>query len=338
MSAGPDAGEQTIDAALLRAWPLPDPGDSASKEDRGRVLVVGGSRQLAGAPLLAGVAALRAGAGKLQVATVASVAPGLAMALPEARVLPQPEDAQGALAGFDPQLPALAGRTDAVLAGPGLERSDAVRRVVRRLLACARGVAVLDAGTLDRGVLDDISALRGGDHGRSVRGGEAREESARDAGPALVLTPHHGEMAALLGADIAHVDADPAGVARDFAARHDVVLALKARTTWIAAPDGRLWVNRDGSAGLGTSGSGDVLAGIVAGLAARGATPEQAAVWGVHLHARAGARLAARMGQVGFLAREIAGEVPALLEALARGGPCPGDGGRGVAVCPLARE
>src|SRR5690606_6460560 len=89
---------------------------------------------------------------------------------------------------------------------------------------------------------------------------------------------------------------------------------------------GRLWINTGGSPGLGTSGSGDVLAGVIAGLAAHGATPEQAAAWGVHLHAQAGARLSHRFGEVGFLAREIAGEVTMLMQDLSGGntepGPC----------------
>ncbi len=92
-----------------------------------------------------------------------------------------------------------------------------------------------------------------------------------------------------------------------------VVVVLKSADTCIAAPDGEVWVNREGPVGLGTAGSGDVLAGLIAGLAARGATPAQAAVWGVSLHARAGAVLASRMGRVGLLARELSTEVPALL-------------------------
>ena len=109
---------------------------------------------------------------------------------------------------------------------------------------------------------------------------------------------------------------DAQTIARDHARDWGVVLVLKGPTTTIAAPDGRLWVNTAGSAGLGTSGSGDVLAGLIAGLVARGAAPEQAAAWGVHLHARAGARLSRRVGLVGFLAREIGDEIPALMQRL----------------------
>ena len=96
------------------------------------------------------------------------------------------------------------------------------------------------------------------------------------------------------------------------------VVALKGATTCIAGVDGQAWRHRSETPGLATSGSGDVLAGIIAGLAARGATREQAAVWGVALHSRAGEALAHRSGSVGYLARELAAEIPALMEALAR--------------------
>ena len=94
------------------------------------------------------------------------------------------------------------------------------------------------------------------------------------------------------------------------------MVALKGATTHIAAPDGRLWRHDGGNVGLASSGSGDTLSGIIAGLAARGAPLEQACAWGVALHARAGERLAQRIGPLGYLAREIAGEVPALLHEL----------------------
>lgn len=287
------SGAVHIDAGLLREWPLPEPSGGDSKEDRGRVLVVGGSRQLVGGVLLAGTAALRAGAGKLQVATAEPVATALAIAMPEARVMPQETGGDGGLAKVNRQVLESAGRADAVLVGPGMEESVATHAVVRRLLARAGRVLVADAGALHPGT-----------------------PRARRYGIGLVMTPHHGEMASLLGTGIDEVQAAPAGIALCYARNHNVVLALKGPTTWIAAPDGRLWVNTGGSPGLGTSGSGDVLAGLIAGLAARGASPEQATVWGVHLHAQAGVLLARNVGEVGFLAREIAGEVPMLMHAL----------------------
>ncbi len=282
-----------IAPALLARWPLPDPRACDSKEDRGRVLVIGGSVQVPGAALLAGVAALRAGAGKLQVATAAPAALPMALALPEAKVIGLPSDRAGAIRTLGREGAHAAARARAVLVGPGMDPGVGTRRVVTAAATAACCTVVLDAGALD------IAALR------AVR--------KRRGDACLVLTPHAGEMAALLDVDDATVRADPAGIARECARHWDVVLVLKGAVTHIAAPDGRLWVNAAGSVGLGTSGSGDVLAGLVAGLAARGASAEQAAVWGVHLHARAGARLSRRMGLVGFLAREIGAEVPGLM-------------------------
>lgn len=283
----------TIAPRLLRAWPLPDPGAESSKEERGQVLVVGGSREIPGSALLAAEAAMRAGAGKLQVATARPVAGALAIAMPEARVIALAADRAGEIAKSSPALADAAAQADAVLVGPGMRSSAASRRVAAALLRANAGTVVLDAGTL--------GAFAG----------------VRD-GARLVLTPHAGEMAALLGIDVREVEADAPAIAARFAREAGVVLVLKGATTHVAAPDGRRWINTGGSVGLGTSGSGDVLAGIIAGLAARGAPPEQAAVWGVHLHAAAGAMLARRLGRLGLLAREIAAEVPPLMARLQR--------------------
>jgi hydroxyethylthiazole kinase-like uncharacterized protein yjeF len=133
-----------------------------------------------------------------------------------------------------------------------------------------------------------------------------------------VLTPHAGEMANLLSVDKSLVKNEPLMVARRAANILRAVVALKGAETFIAAHnDSKSYCNRVGNVGLATSGSGDVLSGIIAGLAARGATPLQAAIWGVYLHARAGDVLAKRMGRLGYLARELPGEVPALMSALA---------------------
>ncbi len=286
-----------IDAALLAGWPLPQPESDGDKEGRGRTLVIAGSREMPGAAWLAAVSALRAGAGKLQVATAASVAPGLALRLPEARVVALPETSSGglALSGVALLEPLLA-RTDAVVVGPGLQDETATLAFTRRLMSSTPTDAawVLDAQSMS-----------------VVGGGEPFER------PPL-LTPHAGEMAHLTGKDKRAIEADPAEAARDAARRWHAVVALKGATTIIATPDGRTWRHVGGHVGLATSGSGDTLAGIVAGLAARGAPLEQAAAWGVAVHARAGLALAERIGPLGYLARELPAEVPRLLDKLAR--------------------
>lgn len=224
------------------------------------MVVVGGSPQTPGALILAGQAALSAGAGKLRLVTVPQTAPALAAAVPEARVF-------GAL---DRRTVAAAtAGSQAVLLGPGLLQGWRARQLLQWL----RGqTLVLDA-----------MALR-----------VFRPNSYRPA----VLTPHHGELAALLGVDAL---TEPCVAARQAAAEAGCVVVAKGPTTWIAAPDGRCLCHQGSDPGLATSGSGDVLAGLITGLLARGCAPLQAAAWGVHLHA---ARARA-LGEPGYLARQL---------------------------------
>lgn len=285
-----------VDDALLRAWPLPPPQADGDKESRGRAVVIAGSRQMPGGAWLAGVAALRAGAGKLVVATAGSVAAGLALRLPEARVIALPESASGGLTIDGAHLlEACVAAADAVLVGPGLDDEAASCAFVRELLARSEA-------TTQATLMLDALAMN-----------VASEGFVRP----VVLTPHAGEMAHLTGLTKAEVYRDQERVARDAARQWNAVVVLKGATTWIASPDGRAWRHDGGSIGLATSGSGDTLAGIMAGLAARGATIEQAAIWGVALHARAGDALAARLGSVGYLASELLAEVPSVMHALA---------------------
>jgi NAD(P)H-hydrate repair Nnr-like enzyme with NAD(P)H-hydrate dehydratase domain len=132
----------------------------------------------------------------------------------------------------------------------------------------------------------------------------------------VAMTPHAGEMAHLSGEAKESIECDPGERVNIAAKTWGAAVALKGACTWIAAPDGRLWRHARGNPGLATSGSGDVLAGLVAGLMARGAPVEQALAWGVALHARAAERLAARIGPLGFLARELSAEVPSLMATL----------------------
>lgn len=293
----------SLDAALLRQWPLPHPDATRSKEDRGRVLVVAGSPTVPGAALLAGEAALRAGAGKLQMGVPDAIAPSVGLALPEAKVMPLPTSAEGAC-GSTSALEEACARSDAILIGPGMDDTGGVHALTRRLAGLAVA-AIIDAGAL----------------------GAFRQPHRCASLP--VLTPHAGEMAALIDRPLEDVHAQPAAVARRFAESAGVILVLKGPETWIAAPDGRLWRHTGGCSGLGTSGSGDVLGGLIAGLVARGASPEQAAVWGVFLHGQAGEALAHAMGRVGFLARELSREVPRLLDAFHADTTAPEPAGEG---------
>ena len=254
------------------------------------MLVVGGAVSTPGAVLLAGLAALRVGAGRLQVATVADTAVALSVALPEAMVLGLGRGDDGSLSpSCVDEVAGSAESAAAVVVGPGL-LGQSVRPLLEDLLPRLTGsTAVLDAVALT-----------------SIAGSP---ELLAPLDGKVVLTPNSGEMAALLKGE----GREGQDAARWVADRYGAVVAVRG---WVATPGGELWADQAGGIGLGTSGSGDVLAGAVGGLLARGAAPAQAAVWGQYLHAAAGDRLAARVGRVGFLARELLDELPMVLTGL----------------------
>ncbi len=294
----PDVEPPTlVTPQVLRAWPLPEP--TGGKESRGSILVIGGSAETLGAVQLAAEAALRAGAGKLQVATAESVAPFAATALPEALVRRLPETPRGAIrADAADEVRDLAESASAVLFGPGMIDVEETQAFGAALLPHLSGPLVLDALGLACVTADASCVLH-------LRG-------------AAVLTPNPTELALSLHRDEAGLEDPDAALAaaRELAEQAQGTVGLGGATSWITAPDGRAWRDESGGAGLGVSGSGDVRAGIVAGLLARGAHPVQAAVWAAHLHGRAGERLAAQVGRLGFLARELPPEVPRVIAEL----------------------
>ncbi|MCW8085513.1 NAD(P)H-hydrate dehydratase [Sabulicella glaciei] len=283
-----------ISPEWLRANPLPPLPDAASKDERGRVLVVGGAAEVPGAVLLAATSALRAGAGKMQVATVASAAPGLALAMPEARVIALKETAEGGIApAAAPRLSEAAARADAIAFGPGMLDAEEAGALARALLTKLRG---------EPGILLDAAAVCGLEP----------DSAGRHAGR-LVLTPHAGEMAQLLDRPREELEAEPLEAAREAARRFRAVVVMKGGVSFVATPQGLAFSCARGNVGLATSGSGDTLAGAITGLMARGAPPLLATLWGVFIHAVAGERLARRIGPVGYLARELPGEFPGIL-------------------------
>ena len=287
-----------LTSAVLASLPLPSYGSGASKLERGKLLVVGGSREVPGAALLAARAALRIGCGTVRVAVPAAVAAAVAVAQPELMVLALPErdgrlDAGGALDVVEPQY----GACDALVVGPGMADDEAAAHLARQVVAHAPLPAVVDAGAL-----------------LAWSPGERRVSGAFEAtaGP-RVFTPHAGEMCQLAGCDEAQLAADRAGVARAFVAERRATLVLKGEETLIASPGGPTYLNMAGSRALGTAGSGDALAGAIGGLLAQGLDPSRAAVWGVRLHALAGELAAAEIGEDGVLAMEVVDRLPRVL-------------------------
>lgn len=290
---------QKIDATYLLANPLPKHDEGGDKHTRGRVLVVAGSIEVPGAALLAGLGVLRAGAGVLQIATCKSNVSHLGMAMPEAMIVGCRETSTGEI---DPsnsaRLVDLANEADAILLGPGLIDESPIAELRSELLSCAAGpVFVLDASA--------FTSLR-------KASGVVPTHRRR-----VIVTPHSGEMARFLRLEKEEIEADPLAAARAGAGMLDAVVAMKGARTYVVSPQGNALCFDHGPIALGTSGSGDVLAGIMAGLAARGAPPLLATAWAVYLHGEAGRRWVERNGSLGLLARQIPGEIPSLMQSLA---------------------
>jgi hydroxyethylthiazole kinase-like uncharacterized protein yjeF len=284
-------GAELVTPRWLRSHPLSEPG--VGKESRGTVLVLGGSATTPGAVRLAGEAALRCGAGKLMIATARSVAPALGAAVPEARVLALEEDNGGSVSvGAARQVVDACEGVDALLAGPGFVDPGAAVALLSAILPDVRCPVALDAlGTAYV---------------------TARPHGLRHLG-AAVVTANTSELALMLQRDEDETAEQPLVAARDLAARTGLVVLVGGEGKHIAAPDGQAWAVEGGGPGLGVSGSGDVQAGIVGGLLARGEEPAKAAAWAAYLHARAGERLAGSIGRLGYLARELPPTLPRVM-------------------------
>lgn len=289
---------RAIDAAWRGTNPLPSIGGGQDKDARGQALVVGGSPLVPGALRLTGEAVLRVGAGKLKLALPSAAATAMGVAFPEAAVIALPEDATGEIAGHAATtLEHDIDACDVLVLGPGMMEQPQTADIVLALLQLGGSAApvLLDAGAL--------TAMC--DHAEAVK---------RSARP-VVMTPHHGELATLLAIDKDAVADDPAGAAIAAADRFGAVVAVKAAQTFIADASGTLLHYVSEAPGLGTAGSGDVLAGVIGGLLARGMTPLAAAGWGVYLHGEAGNAAASAIGSIGFLARDLLPHFPKLLDA-----------------------
>jgi hydroxyethylthiazole kinase-like uncharacterized protein yjeF len=263
----------------------PRPSDS-NKGLYGHVLVIAGARGKTGAAAMAGVAALRAGAGLVTVASAESAISAIAAYAPELMTEPLPETETGGISSraFEQGLlSGIAEKKNVVAIGPGLGSHPDTVQLIRRLVEDIQQPMVVDA--------DALNAL-------------ARKE-LRGRGP-RILTPHPGEMARLTQRTVAEVQADRIGLARAYATERGVYLVLKGARTVIAAPNGRVWINPTGSPAMATGGTGDVLTGMIAGLLAQ--FPDQteaAALAAVYLHGRAGEIGAQRLGEKTFLATDV---------------------------------
>ena len=274
----------------------------ANKGNFGHVLVIGGSLGKAGAAAMAGMAALRAGAGLSTIATAKSVLTTVAGFHPEIMTEPLEETESGTIS-----LRALEyGRLDSlvehktVLAiGPGISRSEETAEFVRTIVAKYRVSMVVDA--------DGLNAFEGG------------TEKLKGKGRALVITPHPGEMARLVDATVPAVQRDRLHIARSFAREHQLIVVLKGHRTLIASSDGTIWVNTTGNPGMATGGTGDILTGMVAGLAAQ--YPSRfldAVAAAVYLHGLAGDMAREVMGEQSLVATDLLTFLPQAFHSVRR--------------------
>ena len=277
------AGAERLDYDSLPEHPCLGPRPrGAHKGHHGHVLVVGGERGFAGAARLAAEAAARVGAGLVSIATREAHAAGLSAMRPEIMSRGVEDEA-----GFA----TLAERATVVAVGPGLGQGAWGERMFANALARGSGLLVVDADGLNHLAAGGSSALRRDD---------------------WVLTPHPGEAARLLGTTAADVQADRFAAAVAIRARYGGVCVLKGAGTLVEAEGRPVGVCVNGNPGMGTGGTGDVLTGVIAGLAAQGAAPADAAAYGVCIHGKAGDR-AARAGERGLLAGDLIAELRGLV-------------------------
>lgn len=273
---------------------LPVRDDNSNKGSFGKVLTVCGSVGMGGAALMSSEAAYLSGAGLVQMALPRSLVLPLSARATEQTLLGFDETADGTFATSSTQALLAAAENAAVcVLGCGLGHNEETRMVVRSLVEHTQAQLVLDADGLNA-IAEDPGILR-----------KARKTP--------VITPHPGEMARLLGKTPADVQADRLEIAAAFAHAYGAVTVLKGARTVIAAPDGRLFLNRSGNAGMAKGGMGDVLAGMVGGLAAQGLPPERAAWMACCLHGLAGDRAVRRTSRYGLMARDLLAALPCVL-------------------------
>ena len=299
---------------LTQGWVadrLPPRSPRAHKGTFGRVLVVAGSQEYAGAALLAGMGAARSGAGLVCLATPESVGLRLMGLVPELTALLLAEEAPGLASPVGwRRLASEAPGYDAVVIGPGMGRHPSAQRRTRAFL-----------GEMERPVVVDADALN------ALAGARAWWRPLRGS---MVLTPHPGEFARLRGEgganpqvddDLGEDDAARADAAAAAAIRWGKVVVLKGARSVIAAPDGEVLRSDVATPALATAGSGDVLAGSIAAFLAAGCEPLAAAGCGVAVHGAAGLLAEDRIGRAGVIARDIAGLLPEAIEQLRGGRP-----------------
>lgn len=296
VAAGTGCRQHLITPAALKSK-MSNRSATAHKGQTGHLLVLAGTPGKTGAAAMTAVASLRAGAGLVTLGIPQSLNSVLEAISPEVMTAGLPETAEGALdeSAGEAILSMIEGKR-CLAVGPGIGTHASTGRLLNRLIRECSIPMVVDADGLNL-----IAA--------------STPMLAQRQSP-LVLTPHPGEMARLSGRPTADIQGDRIGHARAFAQRHQVFLVLKGAATIVAGPDGNVFVNPTGNAGMAAGGMGDVLTGLIAGLIAQGMTPFDAARTGVYLHGAAADRVARQYAPIGYLATQVGDAVPHAMAAL----------------------
>lgn len=284
--------EQKMVEAAIPKKPL-----DSNKGTFGKLLCLCGSTGMSGAAYLAASGALRCGAGLISVFTPESVFTALAAKFSEVMVFPLKATPEGSLAAENYEI-IMAQKTDCLLLGCGLSQNPETAELIRRVVSDATGPLVLDA--------DGINAMAG------------HIDVLRDSKADIVITPHPGEMARLLGVSIEQVQGARLKTASDFARENGVTVVLKGANTVIASSEGKVYINPTGNPGMAKGGSGDLLAGMTASFAAQGFKPEAAAACAVYIHGLAGDKAAAKLSQYGMAPSDILTEIPLIFREMSR--------------------
>lgn len=262
---------------------MPDRSGVTNKGDCGRLLVVGGDRGMAGAPVFAAMAAYRSGTGLVELLTHPENRIPVQVLIPECVTAFWGEWDTNRLSAYS-----------AISIGMGMGRGENAKKLLREILTDAEQPTVIDADALN--IMSEDNTLF------PLLKGNA------------VLTPHLGEFSRLTGRSIAEIKESTVPLAREFSRRHNVCLVLKDNRTHIAFPDGRVFVNTTGDSTLSKGGSGDILAGLIGSLLAQGEDLTSVVISAVYLHGKAGERAGAIFGQRGALARDVINEIPNVIK------------------------
>ena len=277
-------------AQLIRSHLIPRPAD-AHKGSTGHLLVIAGSIGKTGAAAMTSMSALRTGAGLVTLGVAESLNAALEGRMLEAMTAPLPESGSGVLgeSAFNAIQQELPGKRCLAL-GPGLGQAAETKKLICKIIRQSEIPVVVDA--------DGLNNLAG------------ELKHFKKASAPIILTPHPGEMARLLDTRVSKVQQNRIKCAREFSVQYNVHVVLKGARTIIAHPDGRVFINPTGNAGMASGGMGDVLTGVIAGLIVQGLTPEAACHAGVYLHGAAADSLVEDMGPYGFLAGDVMKTIP----------------------------